>query len=349
MASNSPSGTAADMLGREDWLAQVAEPIIDPARPIIDPHHHLWAAPKYPYGLPELRRDTGSGHNIVATVFIECMAGYRADGPEHLRCVGETDYVTQVAEASAADGGPPIAAIIGSANLRDFAHVDEVLDAHIAAGKGRFRGIRHAAAWDASPAVGEGHHRPPPGLYRDSLFRRGFMAFAKRDLSFDAWLFHPQIPDLTSLATAFPDTTIILDHFGGPIGLWPYKDRKAVFADWKRDITKLAECPNVVVKLGGMAMPVNNWGFETSHRPPTSAEFVAAQGDWYRATIDLFGPDRCMFESNFPVDRQSIGYAVLWNAFKLMAARYGEEEQDDLFRGTAARVYRVEMPPAAGA
>ena len=340
----SPSGVVADMLGRDAWLDQVAEPTIDPTRPIIDPHHHLWKAGQYPYGLAELRRDTVDSHNIVATVFIECIAGYRSDGPEHLRCVGETDYVLGVARDADAAGGPPIAAIVGSANLRDYAHFDEVLDAHEAAGGGRFRGIRHAAAWDASPAVGESHHRPPPGLYRDNLFRRGFMRLAKRDLSFDAWLYHPQIPDLTNLATAFPDTTIILDHFGGPIGLWPYKDRKAVFADWKRNLTALAHCPNVVVKLGGMAMPVNGWGFETATRPPTSAEFVAAQGDWYRAAIDLFGPDRCMFESNFPVDRQSLAYGTYWNAAKKIAARYADREQDVLFRGTAARVYRIDAP-----
>ncbi|KPF77853.1 amidohydrolase [alpha proteobacterium AAP81b] len=339
----SAAGSVADMLGRDDWLAQVAEPAIDPDRPIIDPHHHLWTAGQYPYGLPELRRDTASGHNIIATVFIECLAGYRADGPEHLRCVGETDYVLGVARDSDASGGPPIAAIVGSADLRRASHVDEILDAHEAAGEGRFRGIRHAAAWDASPAVGISHHRPPPGLYRDNMFRRGFMRLAKRELSFDAWLYHPQIPDLINLAAAFPDTVVIADHFAGPLGLWPYTNRKAVFADWQRDMAKLAECPNVVVKLGGLAMPVGAWGFETADRPPTSAELVAAQGDWYRAAIDLFGPDRAMFESNFPVDRQSLAYSTYWNAMKRIAARYGEEEQDALFRRTAARVYRIDV------
>lgn len=332
------AGTILDMLGRDDWLAQVAEPPVDPARPIIDPHHHLWPGAKGAYQLPELRRDQASGHNITATVFIECLANYRPDGPEHLRQVGETAYVAALAAQSRVDGGPPIAAIIGHIDLTRPDTVDAAVAAHLEAGQGLFRGIRHAASFD--PAIGPGHHNAPAGLYRDAGFRRGFAAYARHGLSFDAWLYHPQLPDLADLAAAFPDTTIIVDHFGGPLGAGA-SDHAATFAAWRTNLAAVARCPNTVVKLGGLAMPVNGFPFHRAARPPTSDDVVAAQADWYHAAIDLFGPDRCMFESNFPVDRQSLAYGTYWNAVQKIAARYTDAEQAAMFGGTAARVYAI--------
>lgn len=336
------------------WLAQVEEEILDPALPICDPHHHLWDYPGRRYLLDELLADTGSGHHVVATVFVECASMYRAEGPEALRPVGETEFVNGVAAMSASGryGSTRVAAgIVGFADLALGERVGEVLDAHLAASP-RFRGIRHAAGWDASDAVRNSHTNPPPGLLADARFRRGFAELSPRRLTFDAWMYHPQIPELTALAKAFPDTTIVLDHFGGPLGIGPYSGRRPeVFAAWRLALRALADCPNVVAKLGGLVMPINGFRFHRRERPATSLELVEATGDWYRHAIDCFGVERCMFESNFPVDKQSGSYHVLWNAFKRIAAGASAADKAALFHDTAARVYRLagHVPAHAGA
>jgi len=337
------------MSERDAWLAQVTEEILDPTLPICDPHHHLWDHPGRRYLLDELRADTGSGHNVVATVFVECMSMYRDAGPEALRPVGETEFVNGVAAMSASGRYGPTrvaAGIVSFADLTLGERVGETLDAHIAASP-RFRGIRHAAGWDASDQVRNSHTNPPPGLYLDARFRRGFAELARRGLTFDAWLYHPQIPELADLARAFADTTIVLDHFGGPLGIGPYAGRRAeVFAGWKSALREVARCPNVVAKLGGLVMPINGHGFHRRARPATSAELVEATRDWYLHAIDCFGPARCMLESNFPVDKASCSYAVLWNSFKRLTAGFSTADKAALFHDTAARVYRV---PAAAA
>ena len=323
-------------------LKQIPEQILEPERRIVDPHHHLWpGAPGVAYLLDELRADTGGGHNIEATVFIECGTAFRTEGPEALRAVGETDYVRKIAEASQGGRGARIAGIVGATDLR-LPEVPTVLEAHIEAGGGLFKGIRHAAAWDPSPDIRVSHHNPPARLLLDDAFRAGFAHLAPLGMSFDAWLYHRQIPELTDLARAFPDTAIVLDHFGGPLGIGPYAGKRdEVFAEWRAVIGPLAACPNVSVKLGGMAMPINGYGWHKPPAPPSSEAFVAAQGDYYRATIDLFSPARCMFESNFPVDRTSLSYRTLWNAFKRIAAPFSETEKDMMFRGTASAFYRL--------
>jgi L-fuconolactonase len=325
-------------------MASTAEPILEPDRVIVDPHHHLWPGEgRAAYLLDDLRADTGSGHRVEATVFIECLTGYRPDGPAALRTVGETEFVRPIAEASRDGRGARIAGIIGATDLRLGGAVDEVLLAHIEAGGGLFRGIRHGGNWDASDAIRPGHHNPPPHLYLDEGFRAGFARLAPLGLSFDAWIYHPQLAELADLAKAFPDTMIVLDHFGGPLGIGPYADRRAeVFQAWRRDIAPVAANPNVFMKLGGMAMPLNGYGWHRDSSPPSSEAFVAAQGDYYRAAIDLFSPARCMFESNFPVDKQSLPYATLWNAFKRIAAPFNERERDQMFRSTAAGFYRLD-------
>ena len=320
------------------------EEILDPARPICDPHHHLWDHPGRRYLLDELLADTGSGHNVVSTVFVECMSMYRAGGPAEMRPVGETEFVNGVAAMSASGGfGPTRVAggIVSFADLTLGDRVGAVLDAHLAASP-RFRGIRHAAGWDASDQVRNSHTNPPAGLFLDARFRRGFAELARRGLTFDAWLYHPQLPDLTDLAKAFPDTTIILDHFGGPLGIGPYAGRRAeVFAEWKRAIRAVADCPNVVAKLGGLVMPHNGFGFHKRTEPIGSVELAEATGDWYRHAIECFGVERCMFESNFPVDKVSVAYRVLWNSFKRLAAGFSNPERAALFHDTAVRVYRL--------
>lgn len=340
----------------EEWLAQVKEDAIEPERPICDPHHHLWdrrdvpparTSVPNPYLLDQLLADTGSGHNVVSTVFVECASMYRADGPEAFRPVGETEFVQGVAAMSASGGFGPTRVAAGIVSFADLSLGDDiapVLEAHIAASPNRFRGIRHAAGWHESPDIRNSHSNLPKGLLLDRAFRKGFAHLGRLGLSFDAWLYHAQIPELTDLARAFPDTTIILDHFGGPLGIGPYAGRlDEVFEEWKPAIDELAKQPNVVAKLGGINMPVNGFGWEKRDRPPTSEELAEATERYYLHTIDRFGPDRCMFESNFPVDRASCSYAVLWNAFKRMVAGFPDDEKHAMFYGTATRVYRLEQ------
>jgi len=326
------------------WLGQVEEPILEAALPICDPHHHLWDRDGSRYLLHELLADLGSGHNVVSTVFIECSAMYRAEGPEALRPVGETEFVNGVAAMSASGGYGPVracAGIVGFADLLLGDAVVEVLEAHLAASP-RFRGIRHAAGFDLSPEVRNSHTHPPEGLYGHEVFRRGFARLAPLELTFEAWQYHHQLPELTDLARSFPDTTIILNHFSGPLGIGPYEgQQEAIFAKWREDLVELARCRNVVAKLGGLVMPINGFGFHKRSAPPTSEELAAATGDWYRHALECFGPERCMFESNFPVDKASCSYAVLWNSFKRLAAGYSAAEKAALFRDTAERAYRI--------
>ncbi|MGC1341742.1 MAG: amidohydrolase family protein [Candidatus Binataceae bacterium] len=335
---------------RDAWLAQVVEQPLDPALTIIDPHHHLWDHPGSRYLLDEILHDTGSGHRVIATVFVECMSMYRADGDAAMKPIGETEFVNGIAAQSASGGygDTRIAAgIVGFADLSLGAAVEPVLRAHLAAAPARFRGIRHAGGFDASPEIRNSHTNPPADLYKSPRFREGFGKLAKLGLVFDAWQYHPQMPELTDLARAFPDTKIILDHFGGPLGLGPYEGhRREVFDQWKRDITELARCPNVVVKLGGINMPVNGFGWHKKNSAPTSDELVAATRDYYLHTIDRFGPSRCMFESNFPVDRVSCSYVVLWNAFKKIAAGFSAGDKAWMFHRTAAETYRIALPAA---
>lgn len=338
---------------RNDWLDQVREDIIEPGLPIVDAHHHLWDYPDHRYMLDQLLADTGSGHNVVATVFVECAAMYRADGPQHMRPVGETEFVNGIAAQSASGQYGPTrvaAGIVAHADLMLGDAVDEVLQAHCEAAPQRMRGIRHAAGWDAHEDVANSHSNPPQGMLGSAQFRRGFARLAKHNLSYDAWLFHPQIAELTDLARAFPDTTIVLDHFGGPLGNGPYQgQREAIFKQWRQDVAELASCPNVVAKLGGLAMAVNGYGWHHRELPPSSLELADAYKAWYLHAIECFGPERCLFESNFPVDRVSCSYPVLWNAFKRITTHFSAAEKAAMFHGTAARVYRLELPAVAQA
>ena len=331
--------------GTAEWLAQVSEPIVDAAQEIVDPHHHLWRREGYDYVLDDLWADTQTGHNICKTVFVECRAMYRETGPEHLRCVGETEFVAEIAEASKlgdADNAV-ISAIVSHADLTLGDDVDEVLDAHEAAGNGLFRGIRHAGARDPHPEDLTIPGRALEGLYGRSDFRRGVQCLGARGLTYDTWHYHHQNQAFAQLARDIPDTTMILDHFGTPLGVGVYADkREEIFEKWCEDITELAQCPNVVAKLGGLAMPDNGFGWNLRPQPASSDELVAAHERYYLHTIAAFGPERCMFESNFPVDKMSVSYPVLWNALKKMAASFSAAERQAMFYGTADRVYHLD-------
>ncbi|HLH73028.1 MAG TPA: amidohydrolase family protein, partial [Chloroflexota bacterium] len=323
------------------------EEILEPELPIIDPHHHLWDRPSRGsrYLLDELLADLNTGHNIVATVFIQCRSMHRADGPEELRPVGETEFVNGIAAMSASGGYGPTricAGIVGHADLRLGAQVQTVLEAHIRAGGDRFRGIRHIVAWDADPETLNPGNPAPPGLLADRAFREGFARLAPLDLSFDAWLYHPQINELTDLARAFPDTRIVLNHVGGPLGIGSYAGhRDEVFAIWRRSIRELAGCPNVSVKVGGLGMRINGFGFEDAPAPPSSETLAVAWRPYVETCLEAFGTNRCMFESNFPVDKGSYPYAAYWNACKRLTRSASPDEKADLFQRTAARFYRI--------
>jgi L-fuconolactonase len=333
------------------WLAKrPTETALEPALPIIDPHHHFWDTPhRGHYFLPDLLADIGGGHNIVATVFLECQAMHRKGGPEAMAPVGEVEFVNGIAAMSASGNyGPCRVAegIVGYADLRLGASVRDVLDAEIAAGGGRFRGIRQGVSWDGHDSIGKFASRiVPPHLVRDRVFREGFAQLAKLGLSFESWQYHPQLPDAIDLARAFPDTTIILNHVGGVLGVGPYSGQRAeILSAWRKDMQELAKCPNVNVKLGGIGM--TSFGFEFHERdiPPSSEELAAAWRQYIEPCIEAFGAGRCMFESNFPPDKQSCGYTELWNAFKRVTAGASLAEKTALYSGTAALVYRLTVP-----
>ena len=330
--------------GSEEWLASVVEDIVDAERRIIDPHHHLWKTPSTwgTYELSDLWADTGSGHNIEKTVFIDCRSEYRSEGPSHLKPVGETEYVAEIAAESRKEPNhATIAGIVGHANMTLGSEVEEVLIAHEQAGNGLFRGIRHAGPSDDTGTLTNAGGRWPCPYDRED-FREGVKTLGRMGYTYDAWHFFHQNQDYLALARAVPDTTMILDHFGTPLGVGAYTGRKhEIFTQWKKDMEEIAGCPNVHAKLGGLAMPDNGFGWDKDDHPPSSDEFVEAQRPYYLHAIQCFGPDRCMFESNFPVDRLSISYQVLWNGLKKIVADFSEDEKDDLFYRTAARVYRV--------
>jgi predicted TIM-barrel fold metal-dependent hydrolase len=311
------------------------EEILEPELIICDPHHHLWDRPGDRYMMEELRADAGAGHRIEHTVFIDCRTGYRPDGPEAFRPVGETEFVV------AADPDGFIAGVVSHVDLR-LPEAADVLAAHVEAGAGRFRGIRQINAADPSIEVRPGYTGPPPGLLADPAFRSGFAALGRAGLSFDAWLYHPQIHELTDLARAIPDVTIVLNHLGGPLGQGAYAGRREeMLAAWRPAMKDLAACPGVVLKLGGIGMPLFGMSFHEQPAATTSEDLAAAWGPEIRWCIEQFGADRCMFESNFPVDGASCSYAVLWNAFKRMAAGASPAEKAALFHDTATRAYRL--------
>jgi L-fuconolactonase len=329
--------------GTQAWLDQHDEAILEPERPIIDPHHHLWKWPEHEYLLPQLHADTGTGHNIVKTVFVECGARYHREGPDHLKPVGETEFVADQARLSRETDGSVIAGMVAHADLTRAEAVEEVLEAHSDAGQGLFRGIRHAGARAEEPegmSVFAG--RAPAGLYDQADFRTGLEVLGRLGLTYDTWHYHYQNQDFINLAGAVPGTRMILDHFGTPLGVGSYAESRAeIFEQWKKDILELAKCENVVMKLGGLAMPDNGFGWHLRDTPATSDELVAAQRDYYLHVIECFGPDRCMMESNFPVDKFSIAYHVLFNGLKKIVADFSEHEKHQLFYGTAEKIYKL--------
>ena len=315
---------------------------LEPELPICDAHHHLWQRPPHGYMLEDLLQDLSAGHNIVSTVAVECRYAYRRGGPDELKPVGEVEFLESVAERADADATikPRVAAaIVGHADLLLGDAVAAVLEAHLAASPHRFRGIRHSATWDASQAL---RSEAPQRLFGDSRFRRGFACLEKLGLSFDAWVYHPQLREVAELARAFPAVRIILNHIGAPLGIGPYTDKRTeVFQVWSSGIVELAKCPNVVVKLGGVGSLRSGYDWHERPAKPSSVELAQILRPYFEHCIEKFGVERCLFESNFPPEKLANTYVNLWNAFKRVTENYRADERAALFHNTAARVYRI--------
>jgi len=331
------------MTGREDWLELTRESALDPEQRICDPHHHFWNHPNSRYLAEEFLQDIGGGHRIVKTVSVECLQFYDASAATQMQAVGETVTVDRIAREAAQEDGSDIAAgIVGFADLMLGDAVRPVLEAHLVASP-RFRGIRHATAWHADEKIHNAHTNPVENQLGLETFRAGLKQVAEMELSFDAWLYQTQLPELTDLAEAIPDLNIVLNHMAGPLGIGPYRERREQeYQAWKEHMTDLARCENVSVKLGGRTMALSGFGWSKRSEPPGSEELAAATAPYFEACIELFGPDRCMFESNFPVDKAGCSYTVLWNAYKRVANIYSQAERDQLFHDTAVRFYRLD-------
>ena len=314
---------------------------LDPDLAICDPHHHLWQRPNNPYLLDDFLSDTSKGHRIVSSVAVECGAMYRQTGPLELRPVGETEFLEEIARENvrANHATTAVAGIVAYADLALSDAVTGVLEAHLKASPDRLRGIRYSTMWDSSDSF---RSVPCAGLLQDAAVRRGLECLQPLGLSFDAWVYHPQLPELIELARNSPDTLIILNHIGGPLGLGPYKNqRNEVFRAWSADISTLSSCPNVALKLGGVGSLRSGYNWQTREPKPDSAELAEAMRPYFELCIEKFGPERCMFESNFPVDRRSYSYVAVWDAFKIITRGYSDGERAALFHDTATRLYRL--------
>ena len=335
--------------GGNDWLALTPEPTVEPEIPICDPHHHFWdfrpqSIPYQRYLLHELAADINSGHNVRSTVFVEARAMYRTEGPEEMRPVGEVEFVQGLAAASASGlygPGRAAAAIAGHANLNLGERVEPVLEALQAASPNRFHGIRHGVTWDPHPEV---QSRETERKLADENYRAGARVLARMGLSLDIFLYFPQLPELADFAKAIPELTIILNHIGGLMRVGPYANRDdEVLATWRSGISAVAACPNVNMKLGGMGMPWLGFDWHTRNTPAGSVEVADGMGPFLTYCIEQFGPERCMFESNFPPDKVSFSYNVMYNAFKRLSGGYLAAERAAMFHDTAARVYRIDV------
>lgn len=318
------------------------EEALEPELPVVDPHHHLWddltnpLATEYP--LPQLITDLAGGHRVVASVYAECTSHWRSTGPAEFRPVGETEWVASLEVPAGVMAG-----IIGYADLRGGRSVRPVLEAHREAGGRRFSGIRHSTSWDPHPDVPNTAREVPPRTLTTPGFIEGVRLLGELDMTFDAWMYFHQLADVVALANHAPDTTIVLDHLGGPIAIGPYASARAdMVASWRTHLQEVARRPNVVLKVGGLGFPY----FLTeavATRLRGSDELAEFWRPEVEFAIEAFGPERCMFESDFPVDAHATDYVTLWNAFKKLSAGYSDTERRALLSGTASRTYQLDL------
>jgi len=353
MSTTTPFGRVSPV--NPQWLAKMKpEVVLEPDLPMVDTHHHLWdalpaALPQednardHTYLLAQFQNDIQCGHKTIATVYVQCHAKYRTTGPEEFKPVGETEFAASIGienDANAQNKARVCQGIVGAADLTMGARVQAVLEAHVQAGQGRFKGVRASAAYDEDPIIGNTIHEPHHYMRKD--FREGVSMLTRMGLSLDAWVFHTQLSELIDLAKAFPDTTIVMGHCGGALGYGPYAgQRDLVFAQWKKSLQELARCENVHMKLGGMMIRLAAVDFLSLPAPLTSVELAKRWGPYIETCIELFGPKRCMFESNFPVEKAGTPWVTLWNAFKHITAKTSADEKMQMFCTTAQRVYRL--------
>jgi L-fuconolactonase len=324
---------------RPQWLArQAPEAALEPDLPIIDTHFHFLDLPGFRYMGADWEAEHAScGHRIVGSVYAEAQTGYRSEGPEALKPVGEVELVVRESR-----GRPGMAmGIVGHADLLLGDAVTETLAAQVEAGEGRFKGIRYALASDPDPAIAV-HHRPPADWSTDARIHAGLRVLQRMDLSFDSWAFFHQQDRIAALAREHADLNIVALHCGGLLGYGPYAGKAdEVFQAWRANMTQLAACPNVNVKLGGTFGRLAAYDYLNTEVPEPSTALAAAARPYLLTLIDLFGPGRCMFESNYPVDTVFSGYGVLWNTYKRVTADFTENEKIAMYGGTARRVYRL--------
>ncbi len=331
---------------RPEWLALRTEAIIEPELKIVDPHHHLWDRQDNRYLFHDLLADMNAGHNVVSTVFVQCRTMLRADGPAALAPLGEVEFVTGIAAMSASGvygAARACAGIVAGADLQLGDQVTPVLELMAHSAGGRLRGVRNPVVWHSSSAVQSSTASPPPkGLMADTAFRKGVVQLGLLGLSLDVWAYHTQLGEIYELAKANPKVTVIVDHFGGPVGVGPHAaDMSDMFKQWRTGIALVASLPNTVIKMGGAGMPVFGIRFDQAPTPPASEQLAIAWRAYFETCVELFGADRCMFESNFPVDKGMFSYQVLWNGFKRLAKDCSAAEKTSLFSATAERVYRL--------
>lgn len=347
MKSKSP--TAFDI--RPDWLALRHEAAVDPDQPVLDSHHHLYHRPGLRYLLDAYLADVDCGHRIIASVAVQARAMLRAEGPPELAALGETEFLNGQAAISASGGygaARVAAGIVGHVDLRLGAGVREVLERHVSAAGGRadqggrFCGIRQPLAWDADPSLLNLAYFTTETLANAPEFLDGLRLLARMGLTFDIWAFYPQLPLLAKLARAVPDLTFVLDHLGGLIRAGRLQGRD-IFADWRAGLSQIAACPNVVVKLSGLGMRLSDFGHDAQPLPPSSEQLAVVWAPWVMTAVDLFGPSRCMWGSNFPVDKGSYGMGVGLNAYKRLLAGLSPNERDDIFWRTASRCYGLPL------
>lgn len=338
---NTPT-TSNYLAVREKWLASGTEAALEPELPIVDAHHHFYDRPGWRYLVNEYLEDASSGHNITASVYMQALTRYRQSGPEEMRPVGEIEFVSSTT-AALQRGDPKVAkGIVGYADLRRGAAVRDVLEAELNASEGRLRGVRHLSTWDADQTLVNPLSAAPRGLLLDPNYRAGVAQLGALGLSCDVWIFFPQLSELYDLAKAYPHTKFIVNHCGGVVRIASYTDkRKEVFETWARSMQQLAQLPNVYVKVGGLGMRINGFDFEKGERPPSSVDLAEAWKPWMYTCIESFGANRCMFESNFPVDKGSYPFSNGWNAFKRITSQASADERYALFQGTATKVYRL--------
>ena len=330
-------------LDRLHWIQLGEETPVDPNLRIVDPHHHLWDRGGSRYLAEELHEDTSKGHNVTNTVFVECKAEYRRNSQERFQSLGETEFVAKEAERLEEFSETKISGIVGFVDLGLGEELEEVLVAHDRSSSGLMRGVRHATAWSDDPEISIAHTKPTKGVMGSKLFLKGVSKLSEFNFSFDAWLYFNQLPELLYLARVTPETNIVINHLAAPlkIGKWAETPQE-VDEIWRSNLQELANCENVYLKIGGIGMDnyfANDWVNQT--KPPTSDEVASVWKEKILWCIELFGTHRCMFESNYPVDRQTLPYSVIWNCFQKVTDSFTESEKSDLFSSTACTVYRI--------